>query len=84
MKVYVVGCPQTMNLLGVFTDEAVAVRLATGNGHFVGPLDLDHVYPADCEDWPGIYVPDYDNRVPEEEEFVEIDDKNLFFVIFGE
>ena len=67
MKMWVVGrlnfdrgitdYPFVWQIMGVFSDEELAVKSCTTEHDFVGPIDLNVKLPDEVVKWPGLYYP---------------------------
>jgi len=67
MKLWVVGrlnldrgitdYPFVWEIMGVFSDEKLAVESCTTKVDFVGPVDMNVKLPDEVVQWPGLYYP---------------------------
>lgn len=53
--------PYNWSLLGVFSEESLAVKRCTQEFDFIGPIALDEILPEEIIEWVGGYYPNIKN-----------------------
>lgn len=46
-----------LEIVGLFSDENLAVKACKAENYVIGPLELDKEYQDESVEWPGAYYP---------------------------